>query len=86
MSVSPVICVTVAYEYVVAVMSISHSRVIAWPGSSEVPQRKPGEKAMGASWTSMSASSSNWSPVPLKLPRRYSTPSVCARVSDSLAS
>ncbi|MOA30866.1 hypothetical protein D3C78_1519870 [compost metagenome] len=53
-----------------AVMSISHSRVMSWPASSDVPQRKPGENAIGASCTAIMASSSNWSPVPLKLPRR----------------
>ena len=69
-----------------AVMSISHSRVMGWPGSSEVPHRKPGEKAISAPCTSSSASSSSWSPEPLKLPRRYSVPSVTASRSASFAS
>ncbi len=66
--------------------SITCSVVIAWPGRSVVPQRKPGEKAIGASFTAISASRISWSTVPLKLPRRYSSPSVVASFSASFAS
>jgi hypothetical protein len=59
---------------------------MAWPGSSELPQRKPGEKAISAPCTSISASQISWSQLPLKLPRRYSRPSVMASGSASLAS
>ena len=44
-------------------------------GQQRVPQRKPGEKAISASFTFISASRMTWSKVPLKLPRRYSVPS-----------
>ena len=53
--------------------SIISSRVIASPGSRLVPQRKPGEKAICAPCTSISASQISWSQLPLKLPRRYSS-------------
>ena len=43
---------------------------IACPGSNAVPQRNPGENAIGASFSAISASRINWSAVPLKLPRR----------------
>ncbi len=41
--------------------SIINSRVIVSPGNSVVPQRKPGEKAISAPCTSISASQINWS-------------------------
>ena len=59
---------------------------MASPGSRLVPQRKPGEKAISAPCTSISASQISWSQLPLKLPRRYSRPSVTASFSASLAS
>jgi hypothetical protein len=43
---------------------------MGWPGSSVVPQRKPGENAIGTSFYAISASRINWSKVPLKFPRR----------------
>ena len=43
---------------------------IAAPGSTLVPQRKPGENAISASFSCMSASRNTWSSVPVKLPRR----------------
>ena len=53
-----------------AVWSIRCSIRIACPGSSDVPQRNPGENAIGAFFSAISASRINWSDVPLKLPRR----------------
>jgi hypothetical protein len=58
-------------------------RLFDGPGSKLVPQRKPGEKAISAPCTSISASTNTWSPLPLKLPRRYKLPSVTAKVSPS---
>ena len=55
------------------------------PGSKEVPQRTPGEKAMSVPLTSISASQMIWSHEPLKLPRRYNRSSVTASFSSSLA-
>ncbi len=85
MIVSPVSSLTVTYGYVIAVWSIRWSMVIAWPGSSVVPQRKPGENAICAFFSASSASRISWSDVPLKLPRRYSRPSVVASFSSSFA-
>jgi hypothetical protein len=44
--------------------------VIGWPGSRVEPQRKPGENAISAPFTAISASITSWSQLPLKLPRR----------------
>ena len=67
---SPVIFDTVVWGLVMATWSILSSRVMAWPGSSVVPQQKPGLKAICAPCTSTSALHSSWFQLPLKLPRR----------------
>ncbi|MCY1245785.1 hypothetical protein D3C81_1838540 [compost metagenome] len=69
-----------------AVWSIRCSMVMAWPGSSVVPQRKPGENAICAPCTCIRPSRISWSKVPLKLPRRYSRPRLTASTSDSFFS
>ncbi len=68
--ISPLISVSVVHGYVIAVWSSRCSMVMVSPGSSEVPQRKPGEKAISASFSAISASTMSWSHEPLKLPRR----------------
>ena len=62
------------------------SRVMSWPGSSELPQRKPGDSAISASRSASSASQITSSSVPLKLPRRYSSVSVLPTTSPSIFS
>ena len=62
--------VSVVCGYVSAVWPITSSMVIVCPGSSVPPQRKPGDSAICAPFTVMSASSSTSSHGPLKLPRR----------------
>ena len=68
--VSPESSFTVTCGYVIADQSMTCSIVIAWPGRSVVPQRKPGENAISVSFTFMSASRMTWSTLPLKFPRR----------------
>ena len=83
MIISPVRLFSVVAGYVIADQSITYSVVITSPGSRVVPQRNPGENAISAPLTDISASRITWSTVPLKLPRRYSRPSLTASFSSS---